>query len=276
MSHSQGHARPAAPTGNAATRPARQEEAHGARPHTVYVFGTCLIDLFDPEAGLSAIEILEREGLRVVFPDAQSCCGQPAYTSGYPAEALAVAERQVQLFSADWPIVVPSGSCAGMMKHHWPRLFGPDHPLAAQVAAVAARVYEFTEFLVRVLDVRLQDRGPPTRVVLHTSCSARREMGVHLTSAALLGQLTQVEVLHQEREAECCGFGGTFALRHPELSAAMAKDKAEALASTGAAQLVSADCGCLANLNGTLARAGSALQGQHIATFLKSRLEPPT
>ena len=245
-----------------------------ARPHTVYFFGTCLIDLFDPRAGISAMDLLEREGIRVVFPEAQSCCGQPAYTSGYPAEALAVAERQVQLFTEDWPIVVPSGSCAGMMKHHWPRLFGADHPLAPQVAAVAGRVHEFTEFLVEVLNVRLEDKGQPARVVLHTSCSARREMGVHLTSKALLGQLARVEVVQQEREAECCGFGGTFSVRHPGLSAAMAGDKAQALLASGAEQLVSADCGCLANINGTLAKSGSSLQGQHIATFLKSRLEP--
>lgn len=246
----------------------------GKRPATVYFFGTCLVDLFDPEAGISAMDILERQGIRVVFPDAQSCCGQPAYTSGYPAEALAVAEQQVRLFVEDWPIVVPSGSCAGMMKHHWSRLFGPDHPLAAQVQAISGRIYEFTEFLVKVLNVQLEDRGQPARVVLHTSCSARREMGVHLTSRALLAQLAQVEVVQQAREAECCGFGGTFSVRHPELSAAMAADKAEALMDSGAQQLVSADCGCLANINGTLAKSGAALQGQHIATFLKSRLEP--
>ncbi len=246
----------------------------GSHPGTVYFFGTCLVDLFDPLAGLSAMEILEQRGIRVVFPDSQSCCGQPAYTSGYPAEALKVAAQQVVLFEEDWPIIVPSGSCAGMMKHHWLRLFGKDHPLYDKVQAIAGRIYEFTEFLVKVLDVRLDDRGAPCKIVLHTSCSARREMGVHLTSKALLAQLDKVEVLQQEREAECCGFGGTFSVRQPELSAAMAGDKAQALEATGAELLVSADCGCLSNINGTLAKSGSKFQGQHIATFLKSRLEP--
>lgn len=254
--------------------PGHASPATNPRPKTVYFFGTCLVDLFDPRAGISAMEILEREGIRVVFPDAQSCCGQPAYTSGYPADALAVAEQQVQLFTEDWPIIVPSGSCAGMMKHHWPRLFGAGHPLAAKVQAVAGRIYEFTEFLVHVCGVKLEDQGQPCKVVLHTSCSARREMGVHLTSKALLAQLGNVEVVQQEREAECCGFGGTFSVRHPGLSAAMAGDKAQALVESGAQQLVSADCGCLANINGTLSKSGAQLQGQHIATFLKSRLEP--
>ena len=244
---------------------------------TVYVFGTCLIDLFDPQAGMSAIKLLEREGLRVVFPDDQSCCGQPAYTSGFPADALAVAERQVRLFTEDWPIVVPSGSCAGMMKHHWPRLFGKDHPLASQVKTIADRVYEFTDFLVNVLAVKLEDQGQPCKVVLHTSCSARREMNAHLSSRSLLDQLSGVEVVQQAREAECCGFGGTFSIRQPGLSAAMAGDKAEALVASGADKLVSADCGCLSNINGTLSKKSKTnkditLQGQHIATFLVERL----
>lgn len=238
----------------------------------VYVFGTCLIDLFDPQAGLSAIKLLEHAGYQVVFPDDQSCCGQPAYTSGYPAEALAVAERQVKLFTEDWPIIVPSGSCAGMMKHHWPRLFGENHPLSEQVARVSQQVYEFTEFLVKVAQFKVEDLGTPCQVVLHTSCSARREMGAHLTSRALLDQLAQVETLTQDREAECCGFGGTFSVRHPGLSSAMAADKAEALVQTGAQRLVSADCGCLSNLNGTLAKQGQRLQGTHIATFLAERM----
>jgi L-lactate dehydrogenase complex protein LldE len=238
----------------------------------VYVFGTCLIDLFDPQAGISTIKLLEREGYRVVFPDDQSCCGQPAYTSGFPADALTVAERQVNLFTENWPIVVPSGSCAGMMKHHWPRLFGLDHPLAPKVQSIANRVYEFTDFLVNVLGIQLKDLGQACTVVLHTSCSARREMQVHLSSKALLDQLSNVEVLQQDRAAECCGFGGTFSVRQAGLSAAMANDKADALCATGATRLVSADAGCLANINGILGKRGAPMQGQHLATFIAERI----
>lgn len=243
---------------------------------TVYVFGTCLLDLFDPQAGISAIRLLEREGYRVVFPEKQTCCGQPAYTSGFPADALAVAEQQVGLFPEDWPIIVPSGSCAGMMKHHWPRLFGPNHPLAHRVQNISQRVYEFSEFLLKVCQIKLHDQGETCRVVLHTSCSARREMNTHLSSRQLLEQLPQVSVVQQAREEECCGFGGSFSVRQPELSAAMANDKVCALLATGADTLVSADAGCLANLNGTLGKQGAGLQGEHLATFLarRSGLDP--
>jgi L-lactate dehydrogenase complex protein LldE len=245
--------------------------SYPAKPAAVYLFGTCIVDLFDPDAGMSSIQLLEREGIRVVYPEKQTCCGQPAYTSGHPDEARAVAAKQLDLFGEPWPIVVPSGSCAGMMRHHWPQLFACDTRRQAQAQAIAERVFELTEFLVHVCQVRLSDRGEGCRTVLHTSCSGRREMGTHLTSRALLGQLGGVEVVQQSHESECCGFGGAFSVHHADISAAMASDKADALEATGAQVLVSADCGCLANLNGTLEKRGARLRGEHIATFLWKR-----
>ena len=245
------------------------------RPTDVYLFGTCVLDLFDPEAGVSAVELLEREGIRVHYPQGQSCCGQPAYTSGFPAEAKQVATAQLALFPRLWPVVVPSGSCAGMLRHHWPRLFADDLTHLPRAESIASRTFELTEFLVQVLGVQWRGtaaNSKATTVVLHTSCSARREMGTHRHALALLDQLPGVEVKQQHHEAECCGFGGTFSVKHPELSAAIASDKADALEETGAQALVSADSGCLLNLNGTLEKRGSTLRGQHIATFLKSRL----
>ena len=241
------------------------------KPVAVYLFGTCVVDLFDPDAGVSSAELLEREGIRVVFPQGQTCCGQPAYTSGFPDQARAVVARQLDLFSEAWPIVVPSGSCAGMMRHHWPKLFTADPRRHAQAEEIANRVFELTEFLVHVCQVRYVDHGKACRTVLHTSCSARREMGTHLTSRALLGQLEGVELLQQAHESECCGFGGTFSVRHPDISAAMASDKVDALEETGADVLVSADGGCLTNLNGTLTKRQSRLRGRHIASFLLER-----
>jgi L-lactate dehydrogenase complex protein LldE len=245
--------------------------SYPAKPAAVYLFGTCVVDLFDPDAGVSSVQLLEREGIRVVFPQGQTCCGQPAYTSGFPDEARAVAARQLALFSEPWPIVVPSGSCAGMMRHHWPKLFAGDARWHAKAEEVAGRVFELSEFLVHVCQVRLNDRGTPCRTVLHTSCSGRREMGTHLTSRALLGQLGGVELVEQSHESECCGFGGAFSVRHPDISSAMASDKADALEATGAQALVSADCGCLTNLNGTLEKRGARLHGEHLATFLWKR-----
>lgn len=241
------------------------------KPTDAYLFGTCVVDLFDPEAGLSTVKLLEREGIRVHFPQDQTCCGQPAYTSGFADEARAVAEKQLGLFPQPWPIVVPSGSCGGMMRLHWPKLFAGRGAQEAQARAIAERVFELTEFLLHVCQVQLADQGQPSTTVLHTSCSARREMGSHLSSGALLGQLDNVTVTKQDHEAECCGFGGAFAVRHPDISAAMAGDKTDALIDTGADTLVSADGGCLLNLNGTLEKRGAKLRGQHIASFLWQR-----
>lgn len=237
----------------------------------VYLFGTCLVDLFFPEAGMDAVALLEQQGLTVHYPQAQSCCGQPAHTSGHPDEAREVARAQLRLFPQPWPIVVPSGSCAGMMKHHWPTLFAGD-PDEALACAVAARVVEVCDFLANVLDWQPQDRGAPTRVAVHVSCSARREMQVHGATWALVDRLANVERVVQDHESECCGFGGTFSLRHPEIAGAMVADKAAALQACAVDEYVTTDCGCLANINGKLAKDGqSSLRGRHLVSFLRAR-----
>lgn len=248
---------------------------NGRRPTDIYFYGTCLVDLFCPEAGMDAIRLIEREGVTVHFPEDQTCCGQPAYTSGFADEARAVALTQMQLFPNDWPVVIPSGSCAGIVRHHYPKLFADDPPLKAQAEALAERVFELSEFLLNVLKVQWQDTGRPTTVTLHTSCAARREMGTHEHARALLAQLGNVHVALQPHEPECCGFGGTFSLKHPSISSAMAGDKADALKETGAEAFISADCGCMMNINQTLEKRGDAFQGKHLASFLRSRLENP-
>ncbi|MCG9107085.1 (Fe-S)-binding protein [Laribacter hongkongensis] len=244
--------------------------APAGRPSAVYLFGTCLLDLFLPEAGLDAVTLIEREGVAVHYPPEQSCCGQPAYSSGHPDEAREVARAQLALFPEPWPIVVPSGSCAGMMKHHWPQLFEGDRD-AGRAAAVAARVIEFSDFLVNVLHWQRPDQGAPARVAVHTSCSARREMGTHLTSWQLVDQLAHVTRVVHDHEPECCGFGGVFSVKHPEISGAMADDKTAALLTSGATEFVTADAGCLMNLNGKLAHDHQRLPGKHLATFLLER-----
>ncbi|SDM81741.1 L-lactate dehydrogenase complex protein LldE [Franzmannia pantelleriensis] len=240
------------------------------RPEKVYLFGTCLIDMFYPEAGLDAIRLLEREGIEVIFPDDQTCCGQPAYTSGYHDEAREVARAQLGLFPDPWPIVVPSGSCGGMMRTHYPQLFAGsvDEALARDVAE---RVFELTEFLVHVCHLPLEDHGEPETIAMHTSCSARREMGLADTGPALLAKLGQVELVEQVRASECCGFGGTFAVRHPEVSSAMVEDKTQAIEATGAKHFVTSDCGCLMNIAGRFAHQGKDVKGEHIASYLWRR-----
>ena len=241
------------------------------RPRQVYFYSTCLVDLFYPDAGMAGIQLLEREGIEVHYPSLQTCCGQPAYTSGYHDQSRAVAERQLDLFPEDWPIVVPSGSCAGMMRKHYPALFA-DTALAVKAGAVAERTWELTDFLLNVCKVRLEDRGAPVTIAMHTSCSARREMGVAGVGPELLGQLDNVSLVEQARPEECCGFGGTFAVRHPEISAAMVEDKVKAITTAGAAHFVTTDCGCLMNMAGFAEKQAHPLSGEHILSFLWRRV----
>ena len=240
------------------------------RPDSGYFFATCLVDLLYPRAGLAGMQLIRREGVDVVFPDDQTCCGQPAFNSGYRDEARRVARAQLACLARDIPVVVPSGSCAGMIKHHWPELFAGDRD-EARARAVAARTFELTEFLVDVLDVRLSDLGEPTRIAIHTSCSARREMGVADRIESLVAQLDKVEVLDQARKAECCGFGGTFAVKQGAVSGAMVNDKTAALRATGAGRVISQDCGCLMNIGGAFDKQGDGPATQHIAEFLLER-----
>ena len=253
------------------------------KPGDVYLFATCLIDQFTPQAGLNTVRLLEREGIRVHYPKAQTCCGQPAHSSGYPDEARAVALHQLGLFSQPWPVVVPSGSCGGMMRLHYPHLFADDPVLHAKALELSERVFELSEFLVHVVNFNRPDQGEGCTVALHTSCHARRQMGSHETSAALMQTLDHVQVAEQARIEECCGFGGTFSLLHPEISEAIVTDKVASIRSTGAQCVVSADCGCLLNITGRAAKQDElmgisepSLPGEHLASFLWNRTNVAT
>jgi len=190
-------------------------------------------------------------------------------------EALAgffnICRAQLALFAGDWPVVIPSGSCAGMFRHHYFELFKDEPGTLQQVASLSARTFELAEFLLEVCKVRFEHTGAPVRLALHTSCSARREMNTHLHGRALLAQLAGVERVEHEHESECCGFGGSFSVRMPEISGAMVQDKTAALKGSGAAEVVSADCGCLLNINGCFEKQGDTLRGEHLASFLLRR-----
>jgi len=241
-------------------------------PTTIYFFGTCLIDLIYPKAGLAGMQLIRNAGVRVIYPEKQSCCGQPAFNSGYRDEALRVARAQLACFPEDYPVIVPSGSCAGMIKHHWPELFA-GQPDEQRAQAVARRTFELTEFLVDVLDLQLTDLGEPIQVAIHTSCSARREMQVADRIDSLIAHLSNVEVLEHAHKTECCGFGGTFAVKQAEVSGAMVEAKSNALHETGAQRVISQDCGCLMNIGGALEKQKRNLPTQHIAEFLLERTQ---
>ena len=165
----------------------------------VYFYATCLVDLFFPDAGMAGIELLQAAGVRVIFPQGQTCCGQPAFNCGYWEEARDVARAQLALFPRDLPVVLPSGSCAGMIRQHYPELFHGEPDEAAAVA-LSGRVFELTQFLVDELHLQLEDLGEPVKVTVHASCHAMREQGVLDQPKQLLGQLKNVEVVDLARE----------------------------------------------------------------------------
>jgi len=239
-----------------------------------YLFGTCVIDIFMPQAGLDAVRVLERAGVTVHYPRGQSCCGQPAWSSGNPDEARAVARAQLDLFPEPWPIVVPSGSCAGMMRKHWPELFQDDPVLGPRAQALAGRVFEFSDYLLRELGWTMPAGAStaPENVALHTSCSARREMGTRAHGVALLDAVPGVARVEHERESECCGFGGSFSIKHADISGAMVQDKVASVRATGCERVVSADCACLLNIGHAARHQGVPLEVEHLASLLWRRM----
>lgn len=261
----------AAPNATRAAPARTAERQYPAKPAEVSLFGTCVVDLFFPDAGLAAIRLLEQQGIRVCYPQQQSCCGQPAWTSGYRDEARAVALAQMDLLDDGRLVVVPSGSCAGMFRHHYRELFADEPENLRRAEDLAERTFELTEFLLKVCRAQLVDRGSAHRIALHTSCTARREMKTHLHARELLAQLANVERLDHDHESECCGFGGTFSVRMPDISGAMVQDKTTALQASGAAECISADGGCLMNINGALEKQQQAFRGRHLASFLWER-----
>ncbi len=237
----------------------------------VYLFGTCLIDQLYPATGLATIALLEQMGAKVIFPKNQSCCAQSAYNSGFRNEAREVARAQLDCFLEEYPIIVPSASCAGMMKHHWPKLFINDKD-EKRVRQIAARVYELTEYLATQSDFIPIDKGEPVTVAIHNSCSALREMGVADNLKTLISHLKNTKIKEHEYKTECCGFGGTFAIKQADISGTMATDKARALADTGADKVISQDSSCLMNISGIYDKQGKGPKCQHIADFLLERI----
>ena len=239
------------------------------KPDKVYFMGTCLADMLYAEAGMAGIRLLEREGVKVIYPRDQTCCGQPAFNSGFQEEALEVALHQIHCFPKAYPIVVPSGSCGAMMVRHYPELF-EGHPLEQKAIEFSSRIFELSEFLHHVLKISLKDQGVPVKVTWHTSCHAKRELGLGDEAKQLVKQLENVELKELEREDECCGFGGTFSVKQPMISGEMVLDKCSDVLKTGSDYLLSGDCGCLMNIQGALDKQ-SHVQSMHFASFLWER-----
>lgn len=235
----------------------------------VYLFGTCLIDMFYPQAGLDAIALLTLAGYEVIYPQAQTCCGQPPYNSGFKTPAAKVAEHTIQLFmTKDIPLIVPSASCAGMIKHHYPTLFKPKSLAATQAQTLANKTYELIDFIADKLPYTQQPTRSPTKVTLHESCSALREMRVAGSWREVLNKLDNVDVTFPKNSHECCGFGGTFAVKSEAISAVMTHDKCQNLLKTNSKQILSGDSGCLMNIGEHLTFEDQKNPCLHLASFL--------
>lgn len=238
----------------------------------VYFFATCLGSATMQEMVINAIKLLRKEGVEVIFKKNQTCCAQPSFNSGYFKESKEVALYNIKQFEKDLPIIVPSGSCAGMMSHDYLNLFKDDKEFSL-VERFSKRVYELSQYLDSVLNVEYEDKGEAIKVAWHSNCHALRIQKSVESSKNLIKKLKNVELVPLEFEEECCGFGGTFSVKEPEISNAMAMQKVKDIQRSGAQYLISGDGGCLLNIKGTMQKLGVDVQGLHLYSFLQKRLE---
>jgi L-lactate dehydrogenase complex protein LldE len=233
----------------------------------VALFVTCLVDFFRPSVGFASVKLLEDAGCIVEVPQ-QSCCGQPAYNSGDRETARALAAQVIDAFEPFDFVVTPSGSCAGMLKVHYPKLFHGDPNWLPRAEAFADKTYELVSFLVDVLGVAKVDVVCESTVTYHDSCSGLRELGVRVAPRRLLGTVSGL-IIKEMRDADvCCGFGGTFCVKYSDISNAIVGKKTASITATGAEMLLAGDLGCLLNMAGKLQRDGSTIEVRHVAEVL--------
>ena len=236
---------------------------------TAQLFVTCLIDTLQPQIGEAVVQVLERAGVQVKFPLDQTCCGQPLFNAGMRYEARKMAEHTIRTFERDpAPVVIPSGSCAAMIRHSYPELFADDPEWLPRAQALAARTYEFTEFLVDVLGIIQLGARFPGKATYHSSCHLLRGLGVDRQPRALLANVRDLGLIELPHAEECCGFGGVFSVEHPEISAEMLKRKIGNIESTSAPLAIVCDTGCLMHIGGGLHKQGKPQRVLHIAEIL--------
>jgi len=239
-----------------------------AEPARVALLVTCLVDLFRPSVGFAAVKLLEAAGCAVEVPRAQTCCGQPAYNSGDKNDAKAIARQVIAAFAGYDYVVAPSGSCAGMLKVHYPELFADEPGTRERAAELAARTYELMSFLTDVRGMTTVAAQCGQRVTYHDSCSGLRELGVKEQPRKLLASVAGLQLDELPGAEICCGFGGTFAVKYPDISDKMATDKIADIKATGADCVLAGDLGCLLQIAGKLSRAGSRVEARHVAEIL--------
>jgi len=241
----------------------------------VALFVTCLVDLFRPSVGFAAVKLLEDAGCEVIVPTDQTCCGQPAYNQGARADTIDIAKQTIDAFSGYDYVVAPSGSCAGMLKKHYPTLFAPEDPYLPKANDLASRTFELVSFLTDRLGVEHVGSAVAVKATYHDSCSGLRELGIKGQPRKLLSSVQGMTLSEMDNAEVCCGFGGTFCVKYPDISTKMVSDKTRDIEASGANLLLAGDLGCLFNMAGRLKRQGSAVEIRHVAEVLAGTLEAP-
>jgi L-lactate dehydrogenase complex protein LldE len=244
-------------------------------PPRVALLVTCLVDLFRPTVGFAAVRLLEQAGCTVEVPDAQTCCGQPAYNSGDRDDAAAIARQVIAAFGGYDYVVVPSGSCGGMVSKHYPGLFAEGSSERAAAEGLAARTYELVSFLTDVMGLERVEARFAHRVTYHDACSGLRELGIERQPRTLLASVEGLELAEMGEAQICCGFGGTFCVKYPDISNDMLEKKAASIAESRASVVLAGDLGCLMNLAGKLKRLNSQVQSRHVAEVLAGLTDGP-
>jgi len=234
----------------------------------VALFVTCLVDLFRSSVGFAAVKLIEDAGCTVEVPQAQSCCGQPAYNSGDRKSTQAIARTVIAAFAGFDYVVAPSGSCAGMIKVHYPALFADDPAMAEKARALADRTYELVSFLVDVMKVERVTARYDGVATYHDACSGLRELGVKAQPRQLLASVAGLTVTEMRDPEVCCGFGGTFAIKYGDISDKIVGEKADNIRAAGADTVIAGDMGCLLNMAGKLEREGDKTKVRHVAEVL--------
>jgi L-lactate dehydrogenase complex protein LldE len=242
---------------------------------TVGLFVTCLVDLFRPSVGFAAVKLLVQAGCTVEVPETQTCCGQPAYNSGDRRDAKAIAEQVIAAFEKFDYVVAPSGSCAGTLKVHYPELFADDPAWQARAAAFAGKVHELVSFLTEIRGMTDAGAAFAGTVTYHDSCSGLRELGIAGQPRTLLRSIEGLTLTEMKDADVCCGFGGTFCVKYPDISNAIVEKKTAAIAATGAGTLLAGDLGCLMNMAGKLRRQGIPVAARHVAEVLAGVTDTP-
>ncbi|WP_299179207.1 (Fe-S)-binding protein [uncultured Neptuniibacter sp.] len=240
----------------------------------VGLFVTCLADMFRPSVAFATVKLLEAAGCTVEVPEKQTCCGQPAYNSGDKSTTADIARQTIEAFDGYEYVVGPSGSCIGML-HYYPDVFDEDDPWKARAENLKSRAFEITQFLTDIVDFDKINAAFEGTITYHDSCSGLRQLGVKEQPRKLLSKVANLTLNEMEEAETCCGFGGTFCVKYPDISNRMVSNKTQYISDSGASTLVGGDLGCLLNMAGKLKREGKTIEARHIVEILADMTDTP-